>query len=70
MDKIKALLAELRQDDYVKFKYGKALEAALKQLDAQQAVDLREVEKRLLALLEVVRQPTPKSKAKEAPRAS
>jgi hypothetical protein len=66
MDKVKAFLAELRQDDYVKFKYGKALEAALKQLEAQQAVDLKDVEKRLQALLEVVRQPAPKSKPPRA----
>ena len=39
---------------------------ALKQLEAQQAVDLKDVEKRLQALLEVVRQPAPKSKPPRA----
>ncbi|MDB5098412.1 MAG: hypothetical protein JWM80_2833 [Cyanobacteria bacterium RYN_339] len=73
MDKVRALLLELTQDDYVRFKYGKAVEAALKALDAQQAVDLRDIEAKLTALLEVVRQPTVKSKpprpqAGKAPR--
>ena len=54
-DPIRALLTELRDDDYVRFKYGKRVDAALKALDAQAAVDTRELEARLQAMLELVR---------------
>ena len=55
MDKVKALLEALRADDYVRFRYGKALEAAAKELEARGALDARELERRLAELLELVR---------------
>jgi hypothetical protein len=54
-DPIRALLTELRDDDYVRFKFGKRVDAALKALETQSAVDTRELEARLQAMLELVR---------------
>jgi hypothetical protein len=53
--RIKALLQEMRDDEYVRFKYGKAIDAALKALDARQAVDTRAVEAKLLEALDALR---------------
>jgi hypothetical protein len=55
MDAIRALLNDMRSDDYVRFKYGKQLDAALKALDARAAVDSQVLEARLVELLELVR---------------
>ncbi len=52
----RTLLHELAMDDYVRFKYGKRLEAALKQLDLQAGgASPAELEVKLLELLDLVR---------------
>ena len=76
MEQIKALLSEMRGDDYVRFKYGKQIEAALKALDAKAPVETQVLEARLLELLELVRgkkggspaQAGPKSKRAPKPK--
>jgi hypothetical protein len=55
MEKVRSLLTELKNDEYVRFKYGKQLEVALKELDTQPSLDVRDVEARLAELLELVR---------------
>jgi hypothetical protein len=55
LTKVKALLDELKQDDYVKFRYGKAIENALKVLESHTALDPAEIELGLTDLLELVR---------------
>ena len=50
------LLHELAMDDYVRFKYGKRIEAALRQLDQQAGgASPAELEAKLLELLDIVR---------------
>lgn len=52
----RTLLHELAMDDYVRFKYGKRIDAALKQLDQQAgAPSTAELEARLLELVDLVR---------------
>jgi hypothetical protein len=53
--RIKALLQELRADEYVRFKHGKAIDAALKALEGRQSVDTRAVEAKLVEALEALR---------------
>lgn len=56
LDPVRALLGDLAQDDYVRFKYGKRVEAALKLLDqATRGPDTAELEARLLEALDLVR---------------
>ncbi len=56
LNPVKTLLADLARDDYVRFKYGKRVDAALKLLDAQSVgPDATELEARLLELLDLVR---------------
>ena len=55
MEQIKALLSEMRSDDYVRFKYGKQIDAALKALDAKAPIETQVLEDRLSELLELVR---------------
>lgn len=55
MDKLQALLEEMKADDYVRFKYGKRLDAALKTLEAHAGLDARELEARLIELLDWTR---------------
>jgi hypothetical protein len=55
MDKLRSLLEELKADEYVRFKYGKRLDVALKTLEAQGALDARELEARLTELLDWTR---------------
>lgn len=53
---VKALLGDLAQDDYVRFKFGKRVDAALKLIDqAGTGPDAAELEARLLELIELVR---------------
>lgn len=54
-DVLKALLNDLKQDDYVRFRFGKRLDAALKSLESAPAPDTAEIEKRLTELLKLVR---------------
>lgn len=73
MEQIRALLTEMRGDEYVRFKYGKQLDAALKALDAKAPVETQVLEARLLELLELVRgkkggsSASPQAKSKRAP---
>lgn len=73
MDEIKALLGELRSDEYVRFKYGKQIDAALKALEAKAPVEPQVLEARLLEMLELVRgkkggtSASPQAKSKRAP---
>lgn len=63
LDPVKALLGDLAKDDYVRFKYGKRVDAALKLLDqAEVGPDAAAIEARLVDLLEVVRGGKPKAK--------
>jgi hypothetical protein len=55
MDPLRTLLNEMRTDDYVRFKYGKQIDATLKALDAKAGVDAQVLEARLVELLELVR---------------
>jgi hypothetical protein len=56
LDPVRALLADLAKDDYVRFKYGKRVDAALKALaQAKGGPDGAALEARLLELLEIVR---------------
>lgn len=75
-DPLRALLLEMRDDEYVRFRFGKRLDAALKALDARGGLDAAEIERRLTAVLELVRAPKggaaaprPKSPKPGAPRA-
>lgn len=53
---VKTLLADLAQDDYVRFKYGKRVDAALKSLELLDGgPDPSEVEARLIELIDLVR---------------
>src|SRR5687768_11955565 len=56
-DPLRALLADLGADEYVRFRYGKRLDAALRALDAHSGLDTAELERRLNAVLELVRAP-------------
>lgn len=51
MDKLRDLLEEMKADDYVRFKYGKRIEAALKTLEGAGGIDAKELEARLNELL-------------------
>lgn len=55
MEAVRALLNDMRSDEYVRFKYGKQIDQALKTLDARAAVDTQQLESRLVELLELVR---------------
>lgn len=55
MDKLRQLLEDMRSDDYVRFKYGKRVEAAIKALDEQQALDAAAIEARLQEVIALVR---------------
>lgn len=56
LNPVRTLLGDMSQDDYVKFKYGKRVEAALKLLDhVATGPDTVELEGRLLELLDLVR---------------
>lgn len=72
MEQIKALLGELRSDEYVRFKYGKQIDAALKALEAKAPVETQVLEARLLEMLELVRgkkggtSASPQAKSKRA----
>lgn len=72
MEQIKALLGELRSDEYVRFKFGKQIDAALKALEAKAPVETQVLEARLLEMLELVRgkkggtSASPQSKSKRA----
>lgn len=72
MEQIKALLSEMRSDEYVRFKYGKQIDAALKALD-KAPVETQVLEARLLEMLELVRgkkggsSASPQAKSKRAP---
>ena len=73
MEAIKALLSDMRADEYVRFKYGKQIDAALKALDARAALDAPALEAKLLEALELVRgkkggsQASPGTKSKRTP---
>lgn len=71
MEKVRTLLEALKTDEYVRFKHGKALDAALKELESQSALDAPMLEARLSELLELVRgkkgaTASPSSKSKRA----
>lgn len=69
MDKLRELLEEMKADDYVRFKYGKRLDAALKALDGQGALDAKELEARLTELLHWAKGGAPAGKRpKSAPK--
>ncbi|HEY9721507.1 MAG TPA: hypothetical protein V6D47_05810 [Oscillatoriaceae cyanobacterium] len=77
MEKVRSLLEALKADEYVRFKHGKALDAALKELEAQSALDAQALEARLLEMLELVRgkkgapaSPSSKSKRAKQPAAT
>jgi hypothetical protein len=73
MDPIKALLAEMKTDEYVRFRYGKQIDAALKALDAQSQLDPKALEARLVDMLELVRGKkggTPASPGSKSPRSA
>ena len=53
---VRTLLAEMAKDDYVRFKYGKRVDAALKLLEASDGgPDAAAIEARLLEALDLVR---------------
>lgn len=63
LDPVKTLLGDLAKDDYVRFKYGKRVDAAVKLLDqADLGPDAAAIEARLVELLDVVRGGKPKAK--------
>lgn len=56
LNPVRTLLGDMAQDEYIRFKYGKRVEAALKALDqATTGPDLGEVEARLVEALEALR---------------
>ena len=55
MEQLKSLLEELKGDDYVRFKYGKRLDAALKAVEARQSLDTTALEARLTEALALLR---------------
>ena len=56
LNPVKTLLGDMAQDDYVRFKYGKRVDAALKLLaQVGGGPDAAELEARLLEVLDLVR---------------